>query len=229
MKNDWQVLQRIIRERKTEKVFGDPESPVEFSPETLAEFDSVVWQSLMDAGWAPFHYDRKQAGMAEPWRVYWLDYRSCRNLAMQVEQLIPDLKPGNKLASMLSACGGVALFTWLPQLLEDEKIVTPSKLQQINNEHLAATSAAVQNFLLLCTAAGLCTYWGSGTVFGQHLFKPLGIGSNGQIERLLGAVFVNYPVTGDQSVTFASGAQREKRSVPAAWLRRIEFGKKWDS
>lgn len=224
MENDWQVLRRIIRDRKTEKVFADPESPIEFSPETLAELDPVVWQSLMDAGWAPFHYDRKQAGLAEPWRVYWLDYRSCRKLALQVEQLIPDLKPGNKLASMLSACGGVALFTWLPQLLDEEKLVSPSKLQQMNNEHLAATSANVENFLLLCTAAGMGTYWGSGTVFEQHLFRPLGIGNDNVSERLLAAVFVNYPVTEDQTVTFASGAQREKRSANVTWLRRIGFG-----
>lgn len=224
MENDWQVLRRIIRDRKTEKVFADPQSPVEFTPETLAEFDPIVWQSLIDAGWAPFHYDRKQAGLAEPWRVYWLDYLSCRNLATQVERLIPDLKPGNKLASMLSACGGVALFTWLPQLLDEEKVVSPSKLQQMNNEHLAATSANVENFLLLCTAAGLSTYWGSGTVFEQHLFNPLEIGSSDVAERLLAAVFVNYPVTGNQSVTFASGGQREKRSVDAAWLQRIGFG-----
>lgn len=224
MENDWQVVRRVIRKRRTDKVFANPGSPVTFSPETLAEFDNLVLQSLVDAGWAPFHYDRKQANLAEPWRVYWLNYRSCRNLALAVEQLIPDLKPGNKLASMLSACGGVALFTWLPQAPHDDQIATPSKLQHVNNEHLAATAAAVENFLLLCTAAGLGTYWGSGTVFEQHLFTPLGIGCNGPTEKLLAAVFVNFPVPDDQQVTFAGGAQRERRSTDAAWLQRIDFG-----
>ncbi len=96
-------------------------------------------------------------------------------------------------------------------------------MQQINNEHLAATAAAVQNFLLLCTAAGMGTYWGSGTVFEQHLFEPLRIGNNSDAERLLAAVFVNFPVNPSPMQTFATGAQREKRSPDAGWLRRIEF------
>jgi nitroreductase len=223
MNDDWETLRRIIRERRTEKVFAAPDKATAIPPEALQQFESVVWQSLIDAGWAPFHFDRRHQGLAEPWRVYWIDCPSCRHLAARLEQWIPDLNPGNKLASMLSACGGVALFTWLPEGDEDDPRRMEAKIRQVNNEHLSATAAAIQNFLLLCTSAGLKTYWGSGSLFEQHLFHRLGIGNSGVTERLAGAVFVSCPPEGSGNVAVAGGAQREKRSSSAAWLHRLQI------
>jgi hypothetical protein len=228
MDKDFQVLQRIIRSRRTEKALGRTDQPMVYNKATLQHFDNLLQQSMVDCGWAPFHYDRNINGLAEPWRTYWLDCANCRRLGQSIETLIPNLKPGNKLASLLAACGSLVLFTWLPQDEAGHESVSSGKLQQVNHEHLAATAAAVENFLLLCTAAGIKTYWGSGTLIEQHLFAPLRIGIDRHREKLLAAVFAWYPPgdesqSGPSAVEIIGGKQRSRRSETAAWLKRIEF------
>ena len=222
--HDLQAVRRAIRQRRTGKLFADPAAPVELPREVLEQYDPLVWQALADSGWAPFHYDRKADGLAEPWRVHWLDHRICRDLATDLPNLIPDLKPNNKLAPMLAACSGLALYTWLPEEREDgtgDRLRSPEKIDAVNREHLAATAAAVQNFLLLCTAAGIGTYWGSGSPIEKHLFRHLGIGATGPEQRLSAAVFVHYPFPGRDAIQSVGGALRDKRSDNCQWLKRV--------
>ncbi len=212
-----EILREVILQRCTEKVLADPANPVSYSDQQLAKGDRVVKQAIRDCGWAPFHYDRKQDGLAEPWRVYWIDCASCRRMATSVPELVPNLRPGAKLPSLLAGCGSLTLFTWLPQASAER--ADPAKLERINREHLAATAAAVQNFLLLLTAHGLPNYWSSGTLIADYLSERLGISPG---EQLAAAVFVHYP-GGEGEVEVVGGKQRDNRSAVCAWLREIEW------
>lgn len=226
MNNEWMVVQKVIRERRTEKRMLDPSRDFRLPDAERVHFDGLIRESLAAAGWAPFHFDRKVGGLAEPWRCYWLDETSCRNLARRLGEFVPDLKPGNKLPNMLAVCSGVALFTWLPTTSRERGDASPGKFDAVDREHLAATSAMIQNFLLLCTSAEIGTYWGSGTLFESQLFHHLGIGTAEQPELIAGAVFVHYPAAMPEGIELAGGANRNRRSPEAGWLREIEFGER---
>jgi len=224
MKSEFQIVQEVIRLRKTEKVLADPGSPVEYTAAQLSRGDNLVKQAIQDSGFAPFHYDRKCDGLAEPWRVYWLDRESCLRLATALPGLIPSMKPNNKLPALLSACGSLALYTWLPQT--GVEISDSRKLQRVNREHLAATAAAVQNLLLLLTATGIGNYWASGELLADHVFSHFGIDPE---QVLTAAVFANYPRESESDerglggVQVLDGKQRCKRSATFAWLSEIRF------
>ncbi len=226
MNSQFRAVQHVIRSRRTEKVFAPPDHPIRVSDEQWRRHESILSEALADCGMAPFHFDRKLDGLAEPWRIYWLDWLSCRRLGENLDALIPDLKPGNKLAGMLAGCTSLVLFTWLPEKRTGNAPPGGDKLEEVDREHLAATAAAVQNFLLLGTAAGYKTYWGSGQLIEEHLFAPLGVGKAGRTERLLGAVFVHDPAgnaANAHPLEIVTGKLRERRSTDAGWLHRLEY------
>ena len=225
---DAQVLSEIIRARKTLKVLGDVTRPVYFSKETAEIYDRKVIDSIKTAGWAPFHYNRDQDGVAEPWRIHVIWHEDCRSIASRFHDWFPDVKASNKLPAMLSACGALIITTWIPQFrgksqqLEgvDNSIGLPKQVT-IDDEHLAAAAAMVQNLLLLLTANSMGTYWSSGGQFRTpEMFDRLGIN---QSELFLGGIFVEYPGTVDESIDRVSGKQRNNRSQEYAWLREIQL------
>lgn len=219
--NSYNQVTNIIRARRTFKVIGDPVSPVTFSNEALKQYDAIVGESIETAGLAPFHYDRGVEQIAEPWRVHLLSAQKCREVAAGLPGWC-ELKPNNKLPAMLSACGCVVLVTWLPQFRENQTAVTDiafEKQIEIDDEHLAATSALVQNLLLLLTAAELGTYWSSGGQLGSsEVFQRLKIPVT---ERLLAAVFVEYPCDGGEVLERLPGKNHELRSPVSRWLRQV--------
>ncbi len=217
MNTRYEQIAQVVRSRQTLKVLADPAAPVSISQQAVLAGDAVVAQAVADAGWAPFHYDRKVNGIAEPWRAYMLPQGICRELASQLPAWFSDLKPGNKMPAMLSACGSVVLVTWLPQT--QSEIRDTDKLRQVNDEHLAAAAAMVQNLLLLLQAAGYGSYWSSGGKFcDSSLMRRLGIDA---AEQLIAAVYVEYPETQDQPLQRIAGSHRKRRSPAHDWFRKL--------
>lgn len=223
------TISQTIKSRKTEKVLADPATPIQAidgGEKQLAEADQTkdqwVRESIELAGWAPFHYDRNIDGIVEPWRFHILWRAQCCEIARAMPQMFTDMKPSNKLPAMLSACGALVLINWLPQFSASESSDhTPSKQQQIDEEHLAATAVATQNFMLALTAKGLGTYWSSGGFFRKEkMFDKLGIDSS---ERLLAAVFVDYGTefTNDAVTERIAGKHRDARSHYSKWTREV--------
>ncbi|MEM6837212.1 MAG: nitroreductase family protein [Cyanobacteria bacterium P01_C01_bin.120] len=204
-----------IKERKTLKVLGDAENPVHFTDAVEQRNRPLVLESLQVAGWAPFHFDRGEDDLAEPWRAYVLWHQESQKLANNLFKWFPELDPANKLTRMMYACGALVLVTWLPQFAQ----VTEPKPDQvmIDEEHLAASSAMVQNLLLMLTAHGMGSYWSSGGKLGANqVFEQIGIS---QKEKLLAAVFVEYPETLEESKPRVPGKHRDSRSTE--WIKEL--------
>ena len=223
------AVSQTIKARKTEKVLADPAQPVQAikgSESQLAEADQIkndwVREAIELAGWAPFHYDRNVDGIVEPWRFHILWRAQCQEVAQVMPQMFTDMKPHNKLPAMLSACGALVLINWLPQFGENQKSDhAPEKQQQIDEEHLAATAVATQNFMLALTTKGIGTYWSSGGFFRKDkMFDKLGIDPS---EKLLAAVFVDYgsEFTNDAVTDRIAGKHRDARSHFSKWTREV--------
>ena len=210
-------LAEIIRRRQTMKVIGNPFKPLELTEAELSVGDALVEQAIGNAGWAPFHYDRQVDGIAEPWRATILPQAMCREIGSRLAEWCPDLKPGNKMPAMLSVCGCVVLVTWLPQTSAD--ISDSAKLSDVNFEHVAAAAAFVQNLLLLLEAKGLGTYWGSGGMFGDRsIMSRLGLSD---IEKLLAAVYIEYPASKGMPLERIPGGNRARRQPSSHWTRIV--------
>ncbi|HMP79662.1 MAG TPA: hypothetical protein PKD54_09445 [Pirellulaceae bacterium] len=207
----------LIRRRKTTKILADVGAPVSIPDDIARNCDALVREAVVSAGWAPFHFARQANGLAEPWRATILWQATCRQLAAAFPQLFTDVKPGNKLPGMLSACGALVLITEVPNT--GAEIPDPQKLQQVNFEHTLAVGAMIQSLLLALEAAELPTYWSSGGQLGSITsFELLGIPLQ---ERLAGAVFVGYPVERYAECEQIPGGNREKRSLPTQWIREF--------
>ena len=216
-------LSELIRSRITRKVLGDVESPVQISASDASANNAKVLAAVETAGWAPFHYARGVDQIAEPWRAHVLWHQDCQSVAQNFHQWFDDVKPSNKLPMMLSGCGALVLVNWIPQFRDDSQTtdLAIEKQLQVDEEHLAATAAMVQNLTLILTAHGMGTYWSSGGQFRTPaMFEKLGIPAN---ERLLAALFVEYPETQNLPMERLPGKQRSNRSQSAQWLREVSL------
>lgn len=206
------TVESVILNRRTEKVTCDVESyrPV---PADVAERNrAIVLQAVKTAGWAPFHYSRDVEGIAEPWRVYILWPDEVQKAAVYLRDRLNVTTKEPKLAA---ACSALILVTWLPQFY-DSGSRNESQIS-IDEEHLAATSAMVQNLLLILTERGMGTYWGSGGIFRKpDMFTYLGIPKE---ERLLAALHVEYREMMDRSKDRKPGKLRNQRCED--WIREV--------
>ncbi|MEM9777342.1 MAG: nitroreductase family protein [Chloroflexota bacterium] len=206
-----------IMERKTLKVLGSTSDLAQISPESAAKNNKIVLDSLKVAGWAPFHYARGVDDLAEPWRAHVLWHKESQSLAPKLSEWFQGMSPSNKLSKMMQACGALVLVTWLPQFYGAEE--KTEKQFSMDEEHLMAASAMVQNLLVLLTAHGMGTYWSSGGKLGSDFFfEQLGIPTS---ERLVAAVFVEYPDTLEDDRERIPGKHRESRSNE--WIKQISL------
>jgi len=219
---DFQTLTRVVQQRRTLKVMGDVDAPVQIDSQTAEKNRARVLQAVKAADSAPFHYDRHCDNVPQPWRVNILWHQSCQIIASNFYQWFDDVKPGNKLPSMLSACGGCVLVSWLPQIDGGgDEAFTRSKQIQIDQEHLAATSSYVQNLLLLLTAANMGTYWSSGGQFcGRPMMDRLAMEAG---QQLLAAVFVEFPGTNGNAVQRLPGKLADKRAGAESWMNVVQL------
>ncbi len=211
------TIAHIVRGRRTIKLLGNVEQPHWFSPDIVEQFDAIVKQAITDAGLAPFHFDRKSDGLAEPWRAYVLWHDICRQLAGDFSQIFRDIKPGNRIPALLSACGAVVIVNWIPET--ESTINDPAKRETVNREHLLAVGAFVQNLLLLVEAAGCTTYWSSGGQLGSSaFFERAAISPN---EQITAAVYIGYPDPQTEPLERLSGGQHARRAPAQRWSREI--------
>jgi nitroreductase len=199
-----------ILNRKTTKVLTEVDLPTKDINQTLADLVKL-------AGMAPFHRACDEAHRSdtalrgiEPWRFHLVDAANCRRLKRRIP-----LENAGKIPAMLAAADALILATWLPNLCTDVAGLFDPTLA--NMEHIAATSAAVQNLLLAATARGISTYWSSGGILRDaEVFRMLGIRD---CEVLLAAIFLFPTETGTAEVV--GSKLRAHRCQAANWSRSV--------
>lgn len=108
-----------------------------------------------------------------------------------------------KIPRLLAGADALIMVTWLP----DPSSTGEPELSTNNIEHIAATSAAIQNLILAAEARAMYTYWSSGGVLRDaEIFDFLGIPHT---QKLLGAIFL--ASTEQATIEPAPGANRDKR------------------
>jgi nitroreductase len=208
-------INEAIKSRRTIKVRVDENKPL---PSEGPDLSQTLDELIETAGWAPFHYpcnEKHQQDLSgiEPWRFYIVDRAGCRTLLERFQNRDP-LPAPEGLAQMLAAADAMVIATWLPDPADedDKQMFKPTAR---NMEHIAAASAACQNFLLAATAKGLTNYWSSGGVIRQpRVFESLGIPTN---QILLGTLFLFPDMEGKP------GKNRELRSAPSAWSQKLDL------
>ena len=224
---DLQTVIRVVRQRRTFKVMGNVDTPVQIDPHRAEKNRDIVLESVKAADCAPFHYDRQRDNVPQPWRINILWHQSCQEVAANFYHWFDDVKPGNKLPAMLSACGACVLVSWLPQFsnsVSDDaspSTIPKTKQVQIDQEHLSAVSAYVQNLMLLLTAANMGTYWSSGGQFRTtEMMERLSMAAP---QQLLAAVFVEFPDTNSNEIQRVPGKLAEARANPDRWMRIVRL------
>jgi nitroreductase len=208
-----QIVDGVIRERRTTKVLADEPLPV-------ADARQVVEELVATAGWAPFHRVAARVHTESgaltsivPWRFHLLDAPACRAL----RQALLERGDRSKIPRMLAAATALVQATWLPNPPKGP-VTGLFEATEENMEHVAAAGAAVQNLLLAATARGIPNYWSSGGALRDaEAFGWMGIPAG---EILLGSVFLFPADTGDAEVN--PGSHRDRRGAPADWSRWVE-------
>ena len=214
-----QVLESIIRTRKTDKITCEVKDRRPVPDERQQHGNAIVLHSLEVAGWAPFHYPSNDKNIHEPWRAYVLWDEKVSNLLRELTN--EHRFKQSKLQKLTAACSALVLVTWIP---EQRTEIKEENRNIINEENLAAAAAMVQNFLLMLTAHGMRNYWSSGGDLGKpDVFELLGIPKQ---ERLIATVFIDYDDMKDLQPykTCAPGKHRDKRTTN--WIQQSSIHSK---
>lgn len=214
--NQPEILESIIRGRKTDKITCEPGDRRSVPDELQKHNNAIVLHSLEVAGWAPFHYPSNDKSVPEPWRAYVLWDDEVSKLLLQLTNKAKFKQ--SKLQKLTAACSALVLVTWVP---EDRLEMKEQNRIKIDEENLAAAAAMVQNFLLMLTAHGMSNYWSSGGDLGKSdVFELLGIPEH---HRLIAAVFIEYKEMKElqPNRNCDPGKYREKRSTDWIQLGRI--------
>jgi nitroreductase len=215
-----------IRTRKTTKVLaGDAWEPSLTEHEQKELCDHL----LTLAAEAPYHYksaERYKIGeqtSSLPFRCYTLDGATCNALATKLEALDP---PPGKILNMLWAAELLVLTTWLPDVFgaqPEERIMEPLPFvgNLRNMEHIAATSAAIQNMLLGATSEGYPNYWSSGGVLRQETARNMLHISMEEV--MLGAVFIFPKDAVERAEEIKPGKLRKEGKVLGAFSKKVRL------
>lgn len=215
------TVNEAIQNRQTAKVLGNQEVPL---PST-ENVQPLIEELIAIAGNAPFHYachatHRKKnhpLPSIVPWRFYSLDTKACRTLLSFLKD--HDLATG-KIPKLLAAATALVQVTWLPNPPAQaiDGLFEPSLK---NMEHIAATSAAIQNLLLAATAKKIPNYWSSGGVLREKIvFDLLQIPTK---EILLGSIFLFPKEVEKLEVTVKKGKLRELKGKLNDWATWVSF------
>ena len=220
------AIDSVIQSRKTLKVLGDLDSPMDIPD----DFTQRIDESIKVANWAPFHYPanaiHRQGAMDSvvPWRFYALSQDVCLELGYCLTKSASSkIAKEEKIVRMLSACGGLVMVTWLPDPLIDDPNQSEKKRiarQTVRDEHIAAAGAATQNLLLAAEARKMQTYWSSGGILqSAACFDLCGIPEN---QKLMGAIFM-FPQ--QHQMETISGKLRDKRGAQDSWMSWVKINK----
>lgn len=219
------VIDGVIQNRKTLKVLGDLDSPIDIP----ADFNERIDEAIKVANWAPFYYTandiHRQGDMnsAVPWRFYALSQTVCLELGRCLaESSHSKVDKNSTIVRMLSACGGMVMVTWLPEPESHQTKQTKAKeraRQTMRDEHIAAAGAATQNLLLAAEVRKMQTYWSSGGVLqSAACFHLCGIPDE---QKLMGAIFM-FPEK-HKNMQTVSGKLRDKRGSQETWMSWVEI------
>ena len=144
--------------------------------------DSIVWQILENANWAPTH------GLTQPWRFRVYTDSGLQKLAdFQAniyKQVTPEknFKPEKfeRMKTNILKSSHVIVICMKRQ--KSEKI--------LEIEEIEAVACSVQNMALTAQAYGICSFWGSGGItYSQELKEFLNLLPK---DRCLGYLYLGY-------------------------------------
>jgi len=213
-----------IHSRQTAKVLAD--SP--WAPSLTQDEQERLREHLLNlAAKAPYHYksaERYKTGVQTsslPFRCYTLDGNACNALASQLASIDP---PPGKILNMLWAAELLIITTWLPDVFgtqpehrEMEPLPFVGNLR--NMEHIAATSAAIQNMLVGATAEEYPNYWSSGGVLRQEAARK--ILEIPMEEIILGAVFIFPKDALERASQIMPGKLREEGKALESFSKKV--------
>jgi len=213
-----------IHSRQTAKVLAD--SP--WAPSLTQDEQERLREHLLNlAAKAPYHYksaERYKEGVQTsslPFRCYTLDGNACNALASQLASIDP---PPGKILNMLWAAELLIITTWLPDVFgtqpehrEMEPLPFVGNLR--NMEHIAATSAAIQNMLVGATAEEYPNYWSSGGVLRQEAARK--ILEIPMEEIMLGAVFIFPKDALERASQIMPGKLREEGKALESFSKKV--------
>lgn len=168
-------VSRVIRERRSIR---------QFKPDPIDE--AVIMNLLEDAVWAPFH------SKVEPWRFILINQAGNERFFQLVAESFLRLDHyKNMPADQLAPLGAKlkASFQAVPAFLA--VIMKEHQNRKNWEEDFAATSALIQNFMLLAWEQGIGTVWKTNHYIYDRIFcKDLGLESD---EKIVGIIQLGYP------------------------------------
>ena len=167
------IINEIIKSRRSTK-------PRFFNGNKID--NSIVWQILENANWAPTH------GLTQPWRFKVFTDSGLEKLANFQANLYKQLTPEEKFkpekfermkTNVLKSSHVIVICM---QRQRSEKI--------LRDEEIEAVACSVQNMALTAQAYGICSFWGSGGVtYTQELKEFLQLSEK---DLCLGYLYLGY-------------------------------------
>ncbi|MBE9046689.1 nitroreductase [Pleurocapsales cyanobacterium LEGE 10410] len=166
-------LNKLIRSRRSTK-------PRLFNGKKID--DSIIWQILENANWAPSH------GLTQPWRYKVFAASGLEKLAEFQANLYKKITPEEKfkpekyerMKSNILKSSHVIVICMKRQ--KSEKI--------LELEEIEAVACSVQNMALTAAAYQICSFWGSGGVtYTDELKEFLGLEKK---DKCLGYLYLGY-------------------------------------